>query len=130
MTYSRRNVARYAAKLLAEDGSKPQEVANLLASYVIEHKQLRDLESLISEVEYCLEKYHDQQTLHITSAHSLSEELKAKLKKEFGTAKNISLDETIDPEILGGVIVKTSDKLFDGSLVTNLQRLKTIGNEQ
>lgn len=129
MTYSRRNVARYAAKLLA-DGSKPQEVAHLLASYAIERKQLRALGPLISEVEYCLEKYHNQQTLHITSAHSLSEELKIEIKKEFGTAKNISLDENIDPEILGGVIVKTSDKLFDGSLATDLQRLKTIGNEQ
>lgn len=129
MTYSRRNVARYAAKLLAS-GIKAQEVAHLLASYAIERKQLRALEPLISEVEYCLEKYHDQQTLHIASAHSLSEELKAKLKKEFGTAKNISLEETIEPELLGGVIIETSDKLFDGSLATNLQRLKTIGNEQ
>ena len=129
MTYSRRNVARYAAKLLAS-GTKTQEVAHLLASYVIEHKQFRALETLISEVEYCLEKYHDQQTLHITSAHSLSEELKTKLKKEFGTAKSISLEETINPELLGGVIIETADKRFDGSLVTNLQRLKTIGNEQ
>jgi F-type H+-transporting ATPase subunit delta len=129
MTYSRRNVARYAAKLLAS-GTKTQEVAHLLASYVIEHKQFRALETLISEVEYCLEKYHDQQTLHITSAHSLSEELKTKLKKEFGTAKSVSLEETIDPELLGGLIVETADKRFDGSLVTDLRRLKTIGNEQ
>lgn len=129
MAYSRRNVSRYAAKLIAS-GVKTKEVARLLASYVIERKQLRAIDPLLREIEHCLEKYHDQQTLHITSAHPLSEEAKTKLKKQFGSVKNISLEETVNPELLGGLVIETADKRFDGSLVVDLQRLKSIGNEQ
>jgi F-type H+-transporting ATPase subunit delta len=41
------------------------------------------------------------------------------------TGKNIVLKTRLDESILGGVIVKIGDKLIDGSVVRQLQMLKT-----
>jgi len=49
----------------------------------------------------------------------LSLSLKQRLKRE------ISISETIDPSILGGVIIRAGDLVIDGSVKGKLEKLKT-----
>ena len=62
----------------------------------------------------------------VTSAHELSAEqqrdLKAALKDV--TGKDVTLNITIDPSILGGLIVKVGSRQIDTSLRTKLSSLK------
>jgi F-type H+-transporting ATPase subunit delta len=37
---------------------------------------------------------------------------------------NIVMKEKIDPEVLGGIIIKTQDTILDGSVKTQLLKLK------
>jgi F-type H+-transporting ATPase subunit delta len=62
----------------------------------------------------------------VTSAHALTPaqetELKAALKSVAG--KDVSIAVTVDPSLLGGIIVKMGSKQIDTSLKTKLNSLK------
>jgi F-type H+-transporting ATPase subunit delta len=62
----------------------------------------------------------------VTSAHTLSPaqqtELKAALKSVAG--KDVALNVTVDPSLLGGMIVKIGSRQIDTSLKTKLNSLK------
>ncbi|WP_221163904.1 F0F1 ATP synthase subunit delta [Rhizobium sp. NLR22b] len=62
----------------------------------------------------------------VTSAHALSQaqetELKAALKSV--TGKDVTMAVTVDPSILGGLIVKVGSRQIDTSLRTKLSTLK------
>ena len=62
----------------------------------------------------------------VTSAHALSEaqesELKATLKSVAG--KDVAISVTIDPSLLGGLVVKVGSRQIDTSLKTKLASLK------
>lgn len=65
-------------------------------------------------------------TAEVTSAHALDEaqetELKAALKSV--TGKDVTISVTVDPSILGGLIVKVGSRQIDTSLRTKLSTLK------
>lgn len=62
----------------------------------------------------------------VTSAHALTaaqeNELKATLKSV--TGKDVAVNVTVDPSILGGLIVKVGSRQIDTSLRTKLSTLK------
>ena len=63
----------------------------------------------------------------VTSAVPLTEgeknALRLKLEKDGGT---VTLDCVVDPEIMGGVIVETEDRVIDGSLRHRLREMKDV----
>ncbi len=63
----------------------------------------------------------------VTSAHKLDDNqvaaLKAKLKSRVGS--EVAVDLTVDPAILGGLLVKLGSTLIDGSIRTKLNTLAT-----
>ncbi len=62
----------------------------------------------------------------VTAAHALSaeqeKELKATLKEVAG--KDVNIDVTVDPSLLGGLVVKLGSRQIDTSLKTKLNSLK------
>jgi len=64
-------------------------------------------------------------TAEVTSAHPLTEDqvaaLKVKLKGEL--ARDVALDLNVNPDILGGLIVKVGSRQIDGSIRTKLNTL-------
>ena len=68
----------------------------------------------------------DQQVAEVTSAVPLTEkeraQLEAKLRQRFG--ENLSFTYTVDPDILGGLVVRIGDTLLDYSLRSRLEELR------
>jgi F-type H+-transporting ATPase subunit delta len=60
----------------------------------------------------------------VTSAKPLTEEEQAHLAEKFGSMlnKKLRIQTVVDPSILGGIIVKIGDRLYDGSVKTKLER--------
>ncbi|HSX73293.1 MAG TPA: ATP synthase F1 subunit delta, partial [Shinella sp.] len=71
-------------------------------------------------------RHRGEITADVTSAHALTEaqqtELKAALKGV--TGKDVAIAVTVDPSILGGLIVKVGSRQIDTSLRTKLSTLK------
>jgi F-type H+-transporting ATPase subunit delta len=66
-------------------------------------------------------------TVAVTSAVPLSpaqlQQLNDSLRSVLGSAK-VSIDARVEPEILGGLVVKVGSRLFDSSIRSKLQRLQ------
>lgn len=61
------------------------------------------------------------ETAEVTSALPLTNEEQAEVKKSFG-AKEVAFK--VDPDILGGLVVKIGDKVLDGSVAGKLEGLR------
>ena len=68
-----------------------------------------------------------ESTASVTSAVPLSpqqlEQLSTALRSVLGGNK-VSIDARVEPEILGGLVVKVGSRLFDSSIRSKLQRLQ------
>lgn len=62
----------------------------------------------------------------VTLADEQAERIKAALAKRFD--RDITLQNDVDPEVLGGAIIYAGDQVIDGSLVGRLKRLEASLN--
>jgi F-type H+-transporting ATPase subunit delta len=60
----------------------------------------------------------------VTTAKPLSAEEESKIAEQFGKQiqKKLRIQTVVDPSILGGVIVKIGDRLYDGSIKSKLEQ--------
>ena len=63
----------------------------------------------------------------VTTARKLSENMLSQIKKnlEKETGKEIELMDKVNPSIIGGMILRLEDQQFDGSISTQLKKIKT-----
>jgi len=62
----------------------------------------------------------------VTSAVALSPEKTKALAESLGqvTGKQVDLSVSIDPELLGGIVAKIGSTVYDGSVRTQLTRMR------
>lgn len=125
MKLSRRVLARHVAAEL-QAGKSRKDVVQSLAAYVIEHRLQGQLELILADVAANLAVLgHIEAT--VTTARPLTDELRKELLdyvKRIEGSSDITLNESVDPSLLGGVIVETPGKRFDASVSTKLKRLR------
>ena len=70
-------------------------------------------------------KAEGRETAHVTSATALDDGQRARLKDELQrlTGLTITLDESVDPALIGGLRVVLGSKMIDGSLARRLDAL-------
>lgn len=89
------------------------------------NRRLRDLPAIMRAYRQLAAQYRGETTAEVISAHPLDadqlEALKAKLKAQ--TGKDVSIETTVDRDILGGLIVKLGSRQVDGSIRTKLNML-------
>lgn len=125
MKLSRRVLARHIA-LRLQAGTDRKAVVRGLAAYIVEHRLHSQLELILADVAANLATLgHIEAT--VTTARPLTAELKQELTnyiKRIEKVNDITLNESVDPALLGGVIVETPGKRFDASIATKLKRLR------
>lgn len=69
--------------------------------------------------------HRGETTAEVTSAHALSDDqvaaLKTKLKARVG--RDVAIDAKVDPELLGGIVVRLGSQMIDASIRTKLNTL-------
>ena len=79
-------------------------------------------------VAYCnlLALRRGQMTAEVISAHPLSDVHRAAIEKEIRKAmgSKVQVNASVDPSLLGGMIVKVGSRMFDSTLKNKLQRLE------
>lgn len=89
------------------------------------NRRLTALGDVMAAYDKLAADHRGETTAEVTSAHPLSADqvtaLKAKLKA--GLGREVMIDQTVDPSILGGLIVKVGSKMIDSSLRTKIDTL-------
>jgi F0F1-type ATP synthase delta subunit len=127
MAVSRRVLARHIARQLA-GGDGRRTVLTQLAAYLVVHKRLDELELLVADISRNLAKLGTVKAT-VTVAHPLDAELKRAVEqyvKRIENATTVQIEESIDPAVLGGIIVETPHKRFDAAVSTQLTRLRNV----
>ncbi|HET6538595.1 MAG TPA: F0F1 ATP synthase subunit delta [Sphingopyxis sp.] len=87
-----------------------------------ENRRLADLEAMIGAFRAIVAGHRGEITAAVTSAHPLSADqladLAANLKNRVG--RDVQIATTVDPAILGGLVVQLGSQLIDGSIRTRL----------
>jgi len=96
-------------------------IENFVKVLARDHK-LRQTDSIIAEFEAYAKKQVGIVNIEITSAVKLDSSIINKIKKVFGD--KVESMELVDQGLLGGVSIKTEDKILDGSIKMQLQNLK------
>lgn len=69
--------------------------------------------------------HRGETTAEVVSAHPLNDEQITKLKAQLKARakRDVMIDARVDPNILGGIVVKLGSQMIDGSLRTKLNKL-------
>ena len=122
---SRRSLARSFATQL-ERGQSRDELVRQLAAYLIDHKQLAQIELYLSDIEAELAK-SGEVIADVTTAKPMDEEsrtrVKAYVQKSSG-ASAVTLREHVDPDVIGGVIIRMPGHELDASVASQIRQLK------
>jgi len=87
--------------------------------------RLRELKPVIKTFRQLAARHRGETTAEVTSARPLDDEqvsrLKSNLKDRLG--RNVAIDAKVDPNILGGIIVRHGSQMIDASIRTKLNSL-------
>ncbi|MCF8011257.1 MAG: F0F1 ATP synthase subunit delta [Clostridiales bacterium] len=112
--------------LKASFEGKISEIALNFVSLVID----RGRENFIPDMINVFVEYANQarniSDVEVTSAVELSKEERANLVEALGkvTGKEVRASHSVDPSLIGGVVVQIGDKVMDGTVKARLQSLR------
>lgn len=89
------------------------------------NRRLSTLPAIIRDYNSLTAARRGEISARVTAAHPLSADQQAALaaKLKSGLGRDVALDITIDPAILGGLIVRVGSRMIDSSLKTRLDSL-------
>ena len=125
---ARRKIATYVADQLVA-GADVSKLTDQVVAYLTEQRQTDQVELLIRDIEAALAG-HGVSVVHLKSAQKLTDaqkqEATAMVQREEQTKHAVVSTEQVDPELIGGIVVRTSQSVFDGSLQGRLKQLSRL----
>ncbi len=116
-----------AVAAVAEKAALGPLTVNFL-KLVARNRRLFVLQDMIKNFRLLAARHRGEVTADVTSAHPLTDaqltSLKDTLRASIG-GKDIQVNSRVDPNLLGGLIVKVGSRMIDSSLRTRLNNLKT-----
>jgi F-type H+-transporting ATPase subunit delta len=102
-----------------------REVRNLIG-VLITNRRLSVLPQVAHAFGGLLAERRGQQQAQVITAHPLNDTQRAQLAARLTEAgyANVKLAETVDPTVLGGLILRIGSRLYDSSIKSKLQRLQ------
>jgi F-type H+-transporting ATPase subunit delta len=103
------------------------QVRNLLA-VLVEHDRIGAIHEVVTEYQRELQQRLGIHHAQVTTARKLSADDKAALLEhvEKLAKGRIEASFTLDPSILGGVVVRIGSTVYDGSVLGRVERLKEV----
>ncbi len=90
------------------------------------NRRLRALREIVTAFAALVAERRGVVTAHVASAHPLSDVQRQQLRARLIEAGygNVNINERVEPDLLGGLIVRIGARLYDTSLRSRLQRLQ------
>jgi F-type H+-transporting ATPase subunit delta len=107
----------------SEDTKK--KIRNFL-QLVQKRKNLKMLDKIYKAFIEVYQEQEGQLSAEIVSSHHLSEKVRSEISQwlKSQTGRTAALSETVDEQILGGVIIKYGDTIIDASLKNSLKKMQ------
>lgn len=90
-----------------------------------QNRRLGELPAIIRAFRHLAARHRGEVTADVTSAHALTDdqvvELKQQLRQRVG--REVSVDLSVDPALLGGLVVRIGSQMIDSSIRTRLNAL-------
>jgi F-type H+-transporting ATPase subunit delta len=108
----------------ALDGAD-ETVSNFL-KLLIENHRMPALIRVRREYDRMWQEVNQLLPVQITSAVELDASVHARIGEEIGrqTGRTVQLSSTVDPDVLGGIVVRVGNSILDASVRTRLERLR------
>jgi F-type H+-transporting ATPase subunit delta len=116
---------RRGAFAIIEKAGIGLEVRNLVG-VLINNRRLTQLPAVAVAFGAQLAARRGQQTAQVATAHPLSDTQRAQIVARLTEAgfSGVQLQESVDPSLLGGLVVRIGSRLYDNSIKSKLQRLQ------
>ena len=99
---------------------------------LVDKRRIVFLEPIVEQYLSLLRKQNQIVLAEVTSATKLNDEQKGKIVdkvKNIVEARDVELKTTVDPNLIGGVIIKVGSKVIDASLRGQLRRISVSLNQ-
>lgn len=108
------------------DKAGTNDLTRKFVGLVASNRRLFALDAMITAYVEELARRRGEITAEVTSAHDLTDEqtkaLTDQIKKIVGA--KVTIDKTVDPSLLGGMIVRVGSRMVDSSLRTKLNKMQ------
>ncbi|WP_458388986.1 F0F1 ATP synthase subunit delta [Sphingomonas sp. F9_3S_D5_B_2] len=120
---SREDAGHALASLAPQLGLDP--ITTNFVGVLARNGRKRELRSVIRAFRRLAAEHRGETTAEITTARPLNDDQLAQLKQQLRAraGRDVNLDMTVDPAILGGIVVKLGSQQIDASIRTKLNRL-------
>jgi F-type H+-transporting ATPase subunit delta len=117
--------ARRAALAVLESEGFGKPVRDLVG-VVASNRRLRALRAIVAAFATLVADKRGIITAHVASAHALDDVQRQQLRARLIEAGygNVNIHESVEPDLLGGLVVRIGARLYDTSLKSRLQRLQ------
>ena len=114
-------------KVLQEVFSQRSPMLNLLIEVLVENKRVSDLYDIAREYIIQYNRYKGKTTAYLTTAVELPESLKAQFVQKaiaLSGGKKITLESRVEPQLIGGFILRIDDLQYNASIAHKLYGIK------
>ena len=103
-----------------------QDLTRRFVGVVAANRRLFSLEAIIAAFKQQLAKSRGELTAIVSTAQPLSDAQKSALDASLRRAVGVkvAVETKVEPELLGGMVVRIGSRMFDSSLRSKLQRLQ------
>jgi len=107
-------------------GGRAHDVTVTLVSFLVESGRARDLGKIAEGVAALSAEQRDQAVAEVRSAVPLTDAQRKRLEAALSgaTGRKIEAKVVVDPTLVGGVIARVGDLVFDGSIASRLEDAK------
>jgi F-type H+-transporting ATPase subunit delta len=118
--------AQTKAMLAVLEAAKTGDLLRKFVGVVGGHRRLFALPGMIDAFLRQLAKRRGEVTVHVSSARPLSAEQSAQLTDTLKRAvgQKINIESKVEPELIGGLVVRVGSRMVDTSIRTQLQKLR------
>lgn len=124
--YSREEQGRAIGALAAAMGLSPT-MSNLL-QLMAQKRRLFALPQLVRALRALLARARGEVAAEVVSAQALSPEQQARLERTLSEAegRRVKVSARVDPQLIGGLVVRLGSRMIDTSVRSRLGRLQTL----
>ena len=114
-------------KVLQEIFSQRSAILNLFIEILVENKRVSDLYDIAREYVIQYNRYKEKTTVYLTTAVELPQRLKEQFVQKaiaLSGRKNITLESKVEPQLIGGFILRIDDLQYNASIAHKLYGIR------